>query len=113
MIDWTLTSATIDSPTPNASPTAPHSIAPPPSTRPPEAARAAVLAADNAEVLPRYTLSIDGDLELILGLGRNALGAIDRDQALTAIDTYERDAHTAPVENAADVAGRGRANLEP
>ena len=113
MIDWTLTSATIDSPNPERvadgaaldRTAAIHEAA--------EAARAAVLAADNAEVLPRYTLSIDGDLELILGLGRNALGAIDRDQALTAIDTYERDAHTASVENAADVAGRGRANLEP
>ncbi|MBM4553347.1 hypothetical protein GS445_27485, partial [Rhodococcus hoagii] len=60
-----------------------------------------------------YTLSIDGDLELILGLGRKRTRRHRRDQALTAIDTYERDAHTAPVENAADVAGRGRANLEP
>ncbi|NKS56552.1 hypothetical protein GS504_03400 [Rhodococcus hoagii] len=109
MIAWKLTSTTLDAPEP--APVADGAAVDRTAAirDAADATRAAVMNAPNTETLPTYTLTIDGDLELILGLGRNALAAIDIDQALDYIDAYEHDALTAPVENAAHIGARGRA----
>ncbi|MBM4549395.1 hypothetical protein GS445_06810 [Rhodococcus hoagii] len=113
MIDWTLTSATIDSPNPervaDGAALDRHRRHPRGRRSRPRRSPRRRQRRGTAPLHPQHRRRPRAHPRL----GRNALGAIDRDQALTAIDTYERDAHTAPVENAADVAGRGRANLEP
>ena len=81
MITWTLTSGSdtnIDSGTADDRPIAIAQIA--------EAARTAVLTATTEG---RYTLTVDGEPVLILGVGRNELGKPNTDQALDSIDQLE------------------------
>ncbi|QTJ71422.1 hypothetical protein HYG77_39005 (plasmid) [Rhodococcus sp. ZPP] len=93
MITWTLSSGSdtnVDSGTADDRPAAIAQIA--------EAARTAVLTATTEG---RYTLTVDGEPVLILGMDRNELGKPNTDQALDRIDQLEA------TENPKGI-GRGR-----
>lgn len=96
MITWTLTTTTGTRTTTADSGTAddrPSAI-----TQVTEAARTALLTATSED---RYTLTVDGEPVLILGMARNELGKPDTDQALDYIDQLEA------AENPQSI-GRGR-----
>ncbi|MFF0818360.1 hypothetical protein ACFYVR_24920 [Rhodococcus sp. NPDC003318] len=74
-----------------------------------DAVRSAILTAPAAaaEHPPRLTITIDTDVEFIVGMSTDALGKLDRDTALDLTDRYERDALTDITRN--EAVGRGRA----
>ncbi|MFZ2177599.1 MAG: hypothetical protein WAW17_26945 [Rhodococcus sp. (in: high G+C Gram-positive bacteria)] len=97
MITWTLTTATGNDTTTAESGTAddrPDAIA-----QVAEAARTALLTATTEA---RYTLTVDGEPVLILGMGHNEHGKPNTDQALDYIDQLEA------TENPQSI-GRGQA----
>ncbi|GAA4471996.1 hypothetical protein GCM10023094_03570 [Rhodococcus olei] len=71
----------------------------------------AVLTASAAAAVnpPRMTVTIDTEVEFVLGMGTVALGKLDRDTALDLTDRYERDAVADIVDNRA--VGHGRAEF--
>ncbi len=75
-----------------------------------DAVRAAILTAPTATAThtpARLTITIDGDVEFILGMSTDERGKLDRDTALDHTDRYEHDALDGIARN--EAVGRGRA----
>lgn len=112
MIPWALTTENATGTHTAAADTAPDRTAA--ITAAAEASRAVVLTTTETEDLPRITITIDTEPELILGMSVDLLGKPDRDAALDLIDRFEHDAHTGPLEDPRtrnQAVGRGRAEL--